>query len=346
MSKETESQKIGTLGETIVAMQVKQSGIWIARHLTEDYGVDLELEHSGTEVNGCFVKIQIKTKRRVKFSNGQIKLSIKRSFIKYCIECRVPILLVNVCADTSKSWYIWMQKWIIENDVSNILETDSSLKSLTVSIPLDSQLVDGLRNDIISIADWMNNTQLMISLQDLARLSLKLYDDQLAKLLFAYLEKIGAQGESKYVSILIDQALELGNRFRATPEGNRVADLIYAYVREHGQNITANNIIKLIVRDDVYSRVGITVLGLLYDFHSQHTKSLQLIGKFEATGDDLMSYYCAIRERYLGMKSPTWLNQKDLEYRGWQPNFRDDFIMNKWANRGDSVVFDYLQKII
>lgn len=345
MARQAQAQKIGTIGETIVSLRAKESGIWIARNLTEDYGVDLELEYSKTILNGSFVKVQVKTKAKVNFIKGFANLSIRTSFAKYCYECRVPILLVLVCADTSRCWYVWMQKWIIENNFGDKLSGAGTPNSLTIHVPIINEFCQGLKSDIVAIANWENNTQLFISLRDLANLSVKLYNDQLARVLFSYLENAEEIDEPNYVSTLINQALALGNRFRGTPEGNKVAQMLYSYVRKHGKNITAQHIVKLIVRDDVYSRVGITVLGLLYDCYPSHAKSLELVKLFEESGDELMEYYCAMRERYLGMESPRWLNQKDLLYRGLQPDFGDVFILDKWANRGDSVLFDYLDKV-
>ena len=101
MASQAQAQKIGSIGGTIVSVRAKESVIWIARNLTEDYGVDLELEYSKTILNGSFVKVQVKKKAKVNFIYGFANLSIRTSFAKYCYECRVTILLVLVCAYTS-----------------------------------------------------------------------------------------------------------------------------------------------------------------------------------------------------------------------------------------------------
>lgn len=65
MPRQTKSQKIGALGHSIAEMDVKGSGCWISRNLTEDYGIDLELEYAPDQVTGKFIKVQIKTHQKV-----------------------------------------------------------------------------------------------------------------------------------------------------------------------------------------------------------------------------------------------------------------------------------------
>jgi len=56
MPKITNSQKIGFLGHSIFETQTKVSDLWIVRNLTEDFGIDIELEFTPNddEVEGKF----------------------------------------------------------------------------------------------------------------------------------------------------------------------------------------------------------------------------------------------------------------------------------------------------
>jgi len=347
MAKQTTSQKIGSLGHSIVEGQIKRSNFWIARNLTEDYGIDIELEFAPEEVKGKFVKAQIKSHEKVLTEKDFISESFSKSFLRYVYECRVPIILIVVSTDNSKSWFVWLQKWIIDsNNIINIYD-DTETKSLTVHIHEKSDFVAGLENEIISIAAWENTTQLYIAVRDLANLSLKLYDDKLSQLLFDYLEELKSTHETdtNYLDSLIEKVIELGTGIWATNEGNKVSQLLFKFLRQHGEKLTANHISKLIIRGKDCSRTGINALGILYDNFPKHTASLNLIKRFEDFEDPRLHYYCTIRERYLGSKSPHWLSENnDLTVGKLKADFSsiNTSIFDKWANRGDSVIFDYV----
>lgn len=347
MPTETESQKIGSLGRSIVEVQIKQSKFWIARNLTEDYGIDIELEFSYKEVKGRFVKAQIKSHQKVLINTDFISEPFSKSFLRYVYECRIPIILIIVSVDNSKSWFVWLQKWLIDsNNISNIYD-DSVTESLTVRVPIKNDFTMGLSNEIASIASWENTTQLYIAVRDLANLSLKLYDDKIAQFLFDYLGALNPTNEAdaNYLDSLIEKVIELGTSIWATHEGNKVSQLLFKFLREHGEKLNANHISKLIIRGKVCSRTGLNALGLLYDNYPKHVASLNLIKRFEKYDDPRLHYYCTIRERYLNLKSPSWLSENnDLTVGKLKANFSsiNTSIVDKWANRGDSVIFDYV----
>lgn len=347
MPIQSKSQKIGTLGQTIVELQVKQSGYWIARNLTEDFGIDLELELSIENVKGCFVKAQIKTHQKVVIKKGTLSVPLKKSFLRYVYECRIPIILIVVSLDTSKSWYVWLQKWIIDSGNSTLLYDDSISKKVSVYINEKSDFVAALKNDIIPIATWENGTQVYIGLKDLANLSLRMYNSELSELLFGYLGKFSPSNISDegYLSSLIEQVLELGRNLWATHQGNKISQLLFNFVRKHGDRLTTEHVAMIVIRGETYSRTGITALGILYEEFPQHAVALKLIERFKNFYDPRVHYYCSIRERYLYLKSPVWIKEGDLNVGGWQPDFSGISIMDKWANRGDSMVLDYLKKV-
>lgn len=347
MPTETESQKTGSLGHSIAELQIKQSKLWIARNLTEDYGIDIELEFSHKEVKGRFVKAQIKSHEEVLTNTDFISESFSKSFLRYVYECRIPIILIIVSVDNSKSWFVWLQKWLIDsNNISNIYD-ESETVSLTVRVPVKNDFVLGLSNEIISIASWENTTQLYITVRDLANLTLKLYDDKLSQFLFDYLGELNPTNETdaNYFDSLIEKVIELGTSIWATHEGNKVSQLLFKFLKEHGEKLNANHISKLIIRGKDCSRTGLNALGLLYDNYPKHVASLNLIKRFEKFEDPRLHYYCTIRERYLGLQSPSWLSENsDLTVGKLKADFSsiNTSIFDKWANRGDSVIFDYV----
>lgn len=351
MPKQTMSQKIGSLGHSFVETQVKESEVWIARNLTEDFGIDLELEYAPDEVTGNFVKVQIKSHQLVVFNSDFVSESLDKSFLRYVYECRIPILLVVVCIHSKRSWYLWLQKWIVDSgNVKNIYD-DSKTATLSVHIHFHQEFIRGLKGDIISIARWENLTQLSFAVSDLARLALRLNDETLSKLLFDYLPTIKSNNlsEHSYLDAIIEQVLELGSSIWGSSQGNNVSQMLYKFIRDNGQLITADHVAKIIFRGDSISRVGLNALGILYDKYPKHTLSLNLTEKFTVDKDQLANYYCAIRERFLGVESPMWMmkDDSDLKVGNLQPDFSsiNTSLFDKWANRGESVILDYLIQV-
>jgi len=344
MPAQSRSQKIGTLGQSLVEVAVKRSRYWIARNLNEDYGIDLELEFAPDDVKGKFIKAQIKTQQTQSIKKGMVSVVLKKSFLRYVYECRVPILLIVVSLDTEKSWYIWLQKWIIDSGNMTNLYNDNASRTLTVKIDVANDFVAGLEREIIPIATWENGTQLYIGLRDLANLSLRMYNSELSELLFNYLGKFRPSNiaDEGYLNSLIEQILELGNNLWATDQGNKVSQQLFNFIRKHGDRLTSDHIAQILIRGETYSRTGIIALGILYENFQEHVLSLNLTEKFKDFIDPRVHYYCTIRERYLDLKSPGWLFEADLRVGKLQPDFTGVSIFDKWANRGDSMVLDYI----
>lgn len=337
------SQKIGSLGHSIVQEQISRSKFWIARNLTEDFGIDIELEYAPEDVEGKIVKAQIKSHEQISTNSDFFSEPLQKSFLRYVYECRIPIILIVVSTNDSKTWFVWLQKWLIDSgNISNIYD-ESKFKTLSVQVYVNSEFITGLQNEIISIATWENHTQLYITLRDLANLSLRLYNDELSKLLFDYLEtsKLANIYDANYLDAIIEKVIKLGSNIWATYEGNKTSQLLFKFVREFGNKLNATHISQLIIRGSDCSRTGINALGILYDCFPKHTESLNLVKKFENFDDPRLHYYCAIRERYLGIISPLWLDEKNNLTVG---KLKVDFLRaaDKWINRGDSAIFDYI----
>jgi hypothetical protein len=111
-----------------------------------------------------------------------------------------------------------------------------------------------------------------------------------------------SQGSFLFPSYLvIDEVLRLGNRIWGTLEGNAVSELVYMLARSFGEHFSSDQIHKLVIRGDSYSRVGINALGIMYDEYPEHMKSLRL-GEFFRNHDDWrVAYFCNLRDKYPGM---------------------------------------------
>ena len=350
MPKQSEAQKIGSLGHSIVEAQVKKSGTWIARNLTEDFGIDMELEYAPSDVEGKFVKAQIKSHENVLIDGDFVKERLQKQYLRYVYECRVPIILIIVSTSTSKSWFIWLQKWILDSTNVSEIYNESKSKSLEISIHIKNELEIGLRNEIISIAAWENPTQLYIAINDLANLSLTLYDEKLSETLFTYLETFETENSvsRNYFDILVEKIIKRGASLWASNEGNKLAGFLYKFVHFNGDKLNAEQVEKVVTRGEAYSRTGLNALCIMYNRFPKHTASLNLPARFEKLPDPRLHYYCIVRERYLGIQSPAWIKESNNLTVG---NLKFDFaalngdLLNKWANRGDSVIFDYVHKM-
>jgi hypothetical protein len=345
MAKQTRSQKIGSRGHNFVSELISDSDFWIARNMNEDFGIDLEMELSVGEVSGRFIKVQVKSHQSVKQEGDFVEERLDKDFLRYVYECRVPIILVVVSTGEKIAWYVWLQKWLIDTKNFVNIYDKTSTQSLAISINVNNTLKVGLNKDLISIATWENATQLYISIKDLANLSLRLYDSTLSQLLFDYLKRYKTLNEYSYLDSLIEEVINLGSGIWATDQGSKVSQFLLQFVRENGDQFNANHIAKLVVRGGQCSRTGINALGILYDVFPKHTKSLALVERFQDFADPRLHYYCSIRERYLGMTSPEWLFTEDLVVNNIRFTLERNEILNKWANRGDSIVFDYTQFI-
>ncbi|RZM23337.1 MAG: DUF4365 domain-containing protein, partial [Pedobacter sp.] len=291
-----------------------------------------------------FIKAQIKTQQSVSIKSGKVSIPLKKSFLRYVYECRVPILLIVVSLDTEKSWYVWLQKWIIDSGNITNLYNDNASTTITVNIDEANDFASGLEREIIPISTWENGTQLYIALRDLANLSLRMYNSELSELLFGYLGKFRPSNiaDEGYLNSLIEQIIELGNNLWATDQGNKVSQQLFNFIRNYGDRLTADHIAQIVIRGESYSRTGIIALGILYNEFQDHILSLNLIEKFKNFADPRVHYYCTIRERYLDLKSPGWLFEADLQVGKLKPDFTGVSIFDKWANRGDSMVLDYI----
>ncbi|CAM4424224.1 MAG: hypothetical protein LEGION0403_FIIPPAGN_02730 [Legionella sp.] len=349
MPIQTKSQKIGEKGQDFVKFQVSSSRCWIAHNISPDYGIDLELQFApeDEEVRPMFIKAQIKSSQNVDVNSDYIIQTISKSFLRYVHECRVPVILILASTSFQQSWYIWLQKWIMDSGNASRIYDESKKKSLSIKVSKSNDFANGLNKELISIASLENPTQLYLAVRDLANLSCGLFDDSLSQFLFDYLNKMRGSLEGKnYLDSLIDRVIDLNSYIKGTTEGNNVSKLLFQYIREHGNNLNAEHVSRLVCRGNKLSNTGINALGILYDNFPQHALSLKLTTMFIKAKYVIPHYYCSIRERYLEQKSPGWASKKnDLRVGNLTLDLTSDDFLNKWANRGDAAFLSYLIEI-
>ncbi|WP_131778980.1 DUF4365 domain-containing protein [Legionella bozemanae] len=347
MPKRTKSQVIGEIGQKIVEVQVTGSSEWLANNITPDYGIDLELQLSleEEEVEPRFIKAQIKSHKLINESAEFITERLEKSFLRFAYQCRIPIILIIVSTSTQKSWYVWVQKWLIESNKFLDIYDESQKEKLSIKIPTCNNFVEGLKKDLKFIALLLDRAQLYISVRELATLPSALYDEALSDFLFKYLDKLDKPKiENDYINYLIARFIDLGEYVGKTNEGSRVINLLFDYIKKHGTTIKREHITKLVSRGKWISPKGINILGCLYDNYPEYVLSLNLIDLFREFSP-LLHYYCTIRERYIHEHSSLWFDPNhNLTVGNLTLNLPTNYL-NKWANRGDSFFLHYIIKL-
>ena len=117
MSERSDSQKLGSQGQSLVAHLINSSGDWIALAQDEDYGIDMEAELSSPFVSRQLLKIQVKTSTSIKTTDKGILCQVPRKLAAYADSCRLPVILVRVDIEKQQAWYEisvddWHQKLV------------------------------------------------------------------------------------------------------------------------------------------------------------------------------------------------------------------------------------------
>ncbi|UWU86108.1 DUF4365 domain-containing protein [Bradyrhizobium yuanmingense] len=342
MPRRTPSQRIGSLGHRVAAAQFERLGSWIVRNQEEDVGIDMEVELCDPDPTADFLKCQIKSfegaaaKRPVRLKNG---------FLKYACECRIPVILVLVESITGQSWFCWLQGCIEANRLRPSIY--GARGSTTIAAEWLAPL-DGAGNvELKLIARGVHPIARATHVRDLVRFALETHDHELVgaanRLLARY------QKEISYfpIDLVLDEVLSLGNRIWATVEGNALAELLYMLARSYGGQFNLDQIRKLVVRGEGYSRTGINALSIMYDEFPERMKTLKLGEEFERHNDWRVSYFCKLREKHSGVPVMALITRGHdcaVDGRDLHSSAREQGL-SKWANRGDCAILDFAYQV-
>lgn len=340
--KIAKAQKIGDIGEATVIYLVSKNKDWIVRKQDKDFGIDLEMELVDKNVvSGQFVKVQVKASNQLKISKNSIKLPISNNFLKYCDECRVPVILALIDINQNKGFFIWVQEYLRTHQV--VLNQS---KTISINIPVENDFEIGLNHKIKNIALRLNETQLQLDLKASLKTSFLLGNEKIYQKLLSLSLGV-AKTNTLEIEKIIEDLIELGNLVRGSRIGNQKAEILYSLCRQFGDSFSAKNIKKMVLRGKSYSRTGITALSILYEHFPKHTKSLNLPQQFDGVSDNnlVVAYYCKLRERYLGKSLPSILLDRNANFKIGRFDIinvdRSDLYL-KWPNRGDSIILDYI----
>ena len=270
MPRRTPSQRTGSLGHRIAASAFERLGNWIVRNQEEDFGIDMELELSDPDPSGHFLKCQVKSLGR----GARRNIQLKNDFLRYVYECRLPIILAQVDVVSENVWVCWLQGCIEMKRLQQSIYGSKHYTEINSEwlILLDNSASEQLKLVARGIHPISRGTQV----RDLIRFALESHDHDLVdaanNLLFKYRNEISHFP----LELLVDEILAIGNRIWGTIEGNALSKLLYILSRSYGDNFTKEQIRKLALRDESYSRTGINALGIMYDEFPEHMRKLQL----------------------------------------------------------------------
>jgi len=343
MSARIEAQVLGSQGQSLVAHLINSTGDWIARAQDEDFGIDMEAELAVPHVSGQLIKIQVKASRSVEISEKGVACQIPKKLAVYADSCRLPVVLVRVDLERQDAWYVWLQEWLLDMQHAGLRMAELP-ESATHYIPANRTLQKGLLEELPDIAQWKTKTQLVLTVHDAIRTCAAVYNYKVLNHLVASLDQLGITNEHFPINLVIEQAITLGDKLWGTHEGNEASSTLYAICRHFGQNFSADQIWRMVTRDELISRTGLNALGILYDGAYDHIVGLNLEELFLAHPDKRIAFYCHLREMRPGaqffdcLQSGFHVRFADLAIHA---SLKED-LMSKWPNRGDSIILDYL----
>jgi hypothetical protein len=242
---------------------------------------------------------------------------------------------------------VWLQEWI-ENHRDELRLDDLATASVAVDIPTANDLLIGLAGNLQDIACGATPLQFRLALRDVARWAVihrsTIAVEKLGELLVAM-----GDGHDAPVGALIDEMVVFSSvglqpgQVRATWEFHELIPMVVKICRAFGTRFTRDQVARLVVRDESFSRAAFYGLGVLYDVAGPHMRTLALPDTFDRLGQRFLAFYCRLRERHLGTSS--WdlvMSGMELKEEGGKIQ-REDGFLNTWANRGDSAFFDFWQ---
>jgi hypothetical protein len=337
---------IGSLGHKLVAYLIEKAGGWIARSQDEDFGIDLEAEVCMPEVRGEIIKIQIKGQETTEIKPQGVKAVVDAKYLRLAEVLRVPLIFVVADTTDDRAWYIWLQGWLVDQR-RNGRTTQTIGESVTVYIPESDTLAAGLNGPLVEIARWTHENQMVLSIIDTMKTAMSTRNTGALVALADLIGKVDEAYDHFPLEMVIDTVVKMSEQPRASWEMSIYGHFLGLLCRKLGGKITKENLYRMVVPSEGWSRAGLVGLGALYDEHEPHIRAFGLAEMFEKANLPELTYYCRLREKHLGVKAME-LALGDYDYtvgnltvamedKGW--------FQNKWANRGESAYIDYLEEV-
>ena len=151
----TKAQKTGEAGQNFVREVIDSHLNWMCRAQDLDFGVDLEAEFAPSiadqqQPTGNLLKLQVKASQNIVIERGTITVVLDHSYLDYVLQFRLPVILIAVDVNKREAWWIWLQSWFIDHEVS--IGGVAKTATLRILIPASQTLASGLNNEWKNIA--------------------------------------------------------------------------------------------------------------------------------------------------------------------------------------------------
>ncbi|MFI9511254.1 DUF4365 domain-containing protein [Nocardia sp. NPDC052566] len=340
-------QRTGDAGETFVRDMVDTHASWLCRTQDRDFGVDLEAEfapgnNDHQRLTGKLLKLQVKSSRSWRVSFGRIAVPLSREYLEYIAQFRLPVILIAADLIEKTASWLWLQSWLLDNE--NRLAAVQS-DTITVHVPSQQTLESGLDGDWSEIAMGRDPVSMVLALRETVSAASASHNTSLLEGALALLDLVDPAARTWTVEKIIDALA--GLRPSAAPwEAAKFEPRLWAVIDRFGYTMTSDQIVRLVVRDDRYSRTGLSGLARLYDRWPEHAHGLDLRDRFTEVNADVVAWYCEMRHRYPNMSG---LELACAATKGTLPSTRfrnldldTDDLLHTWFNRGDSALLDHL----
>lgn len=344
------SQRIGKIGERSVEALIDDHPLWVARRQDADFGIDLEAELAnpgpdGQQLRGQLLKIQVKAGAKPTKNGSHVTVTVKRPWLEYACQFRIPVILAAATSDGERTWWVWVQEWALINEQR--LAT-SNTKTITLGLPVEQTLANGLDHDLAEIATGRTPAAMVLALRDVLAVASGWENAKIAEGIVELLGRTSYPSRDWTVRMIVDHLVAAGPNIPYS-QAQQFLPILLALIRTAGDALTQDDILLLVQRGDVYSRVGINALAVLYNEWPEHAASLNLPTVFGRAELEPAAWYAAMRERFPGQSDfgLFLIGQPDgdLVHAGATLRIDQDlrdYLMAKWPNRGDSVLLDLL----
>ena len=220
-------------------------------------------------------------------------------------------------------------------------------KSVLVRVPEKNVLKHSFQYQLPEIALGVTSGSQLMAVQKLFEVFSSKYDQRALELASSLLEHLSEDGHVSVFNNAIEKLIKRGphlSRVGSQEFGKILVDL----TRRFGDKLSAEQVLRMVVRGKTYSWAGLDGLLGLYDGYPDHAKNLKLASRFDEMGIYELSWYCRFREAHAQLDSLSiWGRISKIETAFptgtgvlFIPDDAREHCYMKWPNRADIV---YLQ---
>jgi hypothetical protein len=345
---------MGDAGERLAIEIIDGHSHWLERLQSHDFGIDLEAElgtsdASGQVLAGKLLKIQVKARGKMPIKAGGLMIRLSCDYLEYIGQFRLPVILVVVELESRRAWYLWLQRWILDNEEKFV--ASSHTMTVALWVPETASLGSGLDGQLKRIARGEDEASMVLALRELLLAALAIGKETVLESLFSLLQTLSPSPWA------IEKTINALVGFKPNPwfyETSQMLPHLHSMIKAVGNLLTSDQVFRVVARGPSFSRTGVNALALLFNYHPQHALALKLAERFRQADLDDVAWYCDLRARYPKMDSIAFWGALGSDKLG-ELKFGDlelirteqaqEYIRGKWPNRGHSVFLDCLSVI-